>query len=508
MYLSNGFAFDVFSILTYSSVDAEKCFNETQSLWTYVPVGNVVGVNFITDDSLQTSANDFSLVAVEANSGEPEGQSADRVGVEAGLLSVYYINLEREPTKLQENAVVREGGIYILTLSGDIRDSDPADHWTDVDGESHKPLPCELCHRCRSIESSLTSCSSCFYVSNISTLQSAMRCILDVGVSDSLVQLANELYFEPASKGFEQAKEIKEKLQEKAKKYAVIESEAKRFVAMTKEYGERVEEAYQDYQEDENFSDFVAEVENTSGLRRKGEEVTNQHAELIQEVEVLKGDADEGRREMNERANNLRDREILERGVAVTGTSTIGGLVAAGSSVGLQNAPALARVAGVVGRGGVIGLAVAGSATIVGLLGYGGYKLFKKLTSEARNNFGILAKSFEDISRGIENISRHLALIEDSLRNIETKWRRIIDDDGSIVGGRKIKRSASKDRVEEGMETERQDSFQSSAAMSIKEKRLAANIAKKVGELTEACVGFEKQTCSSKCLSKLSLRWN
>ena len=139
---------------------------------------------------------------MEANSGEPEGQSADRVGVEAGLLSIYYINLEREPTKLQENAVVREvffhktfipyftevsqfrlmgylpfrsqGGIYILTLSGDIRDSDPADHWTDVDGESHKPLPCELCHRCRSIESSLTSCSSCFYVSNISTLESAM----------------------------------------------------------------------------------------------------------------------------------------------------------------------------------------------------------------------------------------------------------------------------------------------------------------------------------------------
>ena len=47
-------------------------------------------------------------VAVEANSGEPEGQSTERVGVEAGLLSVYYINLEREPTKLQENAVVRE----------------------------------------------------------------------------------------------------------------------------------------------------------------------------------------------------------------------------------------------------------------------------------------------------------------------------------------------------------------------------------------------------------------
>ena len=29
-------------------------------------------------------------------------------------------------------------------------------------------------------------------------------------------------------------------------------------------------------------------------------------------MEVLKGDADEGRREMNERANNLRDREVLE----------------------------------------------------------------------------------------------------------------------------------------------------------------------------------------------------
>ena len=70
MFLSNGFAFDVFSILTYSSVDAEKCFNETQSLWTYVPVGNVVGVNFIADDSLQTSANDFSLVSIIFSHGD------------------------------------------------------------------------------------------------------------------------------------------------------------------------------------------------------------------------------------------------------------------------------------------------------------------------------------------------------------------------------------------------------------------------------------------------------
>ena len=64
IFISNGFAFDVFSILTYSSVNAEKCFNETPSLWTYVPVGNVVGVNFIIDDSLQTSGDDFSLVSI------------------------------------------------------------------------------------------------------------------------------------------------------------------------------------------------------------------------------------------------------------------------------------------------------------------------------------------------------------------------------------------------------------------------------------------------------------
>ena len=67
--------------------------------------------------------------------------------------------------------------------------------------------------------------------------------MLDVGVSNMLIQLANDLYMEPAREGFEHAKEIREKLKDKAKRYAVIESEARRFVAMTKEYGERVEEA-------------------------------------------------------------------------------------------------------------------------------------------------------------------------------------------------------------------------------------------------------------------------
>ena len=68
--------------------------------------------------------------------------------------------------------------------------------------------------------------------------------MVDVGVSNMLIQLAQDLYLEPAREGIENAKEIRERLKEKAKQYAVIESEARRFVAMTKEYGQRVEEAW------------------------------------------------------------------------------------------------------------------------------------------------------------------------------------------------------------------------------------------------------------------------
>ena len=41
-------------------------------------------------------------------------------------------------------------------------------------------------------------------------------------------------------------------------------------------------------------------------------QVTNQHAGLIAEVQILKDEADEGRREMNERAAAVNDREILQ----------------------------------------------------------------------------------------------------------------------------------------------------------------------------------------------------
>ena len=40
--------------------------------------------------------------------------------------------------------------------------------------------------------------------------------------------------------------------------------------------------------------------------------MTNQHAELISEVDVLKNEADEGRRDMSDRANDMRDRKILQ----------------------------------------------------------------------------------------------------------------------------------------------------------------------------------------------------
>ena len=41
-------------------------------------------------------------------------------------------------------------------------------------------------------------------------------------------------------------------------------------------------------------------------------QVTNKHAELINEVDVLKNEADAGRREMSNRADNIRDREIFQ----------------------------------------------------------------------------------------------------------------------------------------------------------------------------------------------------
>ena len=44
LFLANGFAFDVFAIVTPAVIDAEEVFNGSKNLWTFVPVGNVVGV--------------------------------------------------------------------------------------------------------------------------------------------------------------------------------------------------------------------------------------------------------------------------------------------------------------------------------------------------------------------------------------------------------------------------------------------------------------------------------
>ena len=44
LFLANGFAFDAFAIVTPAVIDAEEFFNGSKNLWTFVPVGNVVGV--------------------------------------------------------------------------------------------------------------------------------------------------------------------------------------------------------------------------------------------------------------------------------------------------------------------------------------------------------------------------------------------------------------------------------------------------------------------------------
>ena len=44
MFLGNGFTFDVFAVVTSHLIEAETYFRECRNSWTFVPVGNVVGV--------------------------------------------------------------------------------------------------------------------------------------------------------------------------------------------------------------------------------------------------------------------------------------------------------------------------------------------------------------------------------------------------------------------------------------------------------------------------------
>jgi len=490
MFVCNGFSFDVIAVLTPTVVDAEKCLSHSKHLCTVIPVGEALAVPLMPAETAQQFSLDNQVPKEESSEECPTTDSPSRE--EGAFVSLIYVNLEGTALKLLDNYVTKEGAGYIISLSGDILDSSPADKWTDGDGESHKPMPCEECHRCyRSIESS--PCSLCFYVTNISTLQSSMESVLgvlNVGISSALIKWANDIYIEPATKGYQQKIELVEKLKEKGKKYKLIESETRRFVAMTKEYGEIVEEAYVEYGEEKDFNEFASAAENTSGLRKKFEEVTNKHEELIHEVEVLKNEADGRHREMSDRANNLRDLrdEIFQQlqkdpAGACTKTASNGLFL----TTAFQNAS-------------YVGFA--GSAALIGLLGYSGYKLLQKSNEKAKTNFAYLAKSFAEISRGIDNISRHLNLIQESLRNIESKWRKIIDEDGNLVGAG-VRQSTSS--TSDGPMVVNEDAPNESS-MEIrktrKERRLAEKIVKKVRELMEACENYERRSGSTLSLWK------
>lgn len=104
-------------------------------------------------------------------------------------------------------------------------------------------------------------------------------------------------------------------------------------------------------------------------------------------------------------------------------------------------------------------------------------------------------------------VSRHLRLIEDSLRNIESKWRSIVDEDGKlVVAGAGVRRSTSSTSavsMEVDEEATPQPSLEVTEKLTRKERRLANNIVTKVRELMNACEGYEKTNSGS----RLSLKW-
>ena len=53
IFVCNGFAFDVFAILTPSMVDSDECFHNGRHLWTSIPVGNVLPAPLSTADAVE-----------------------------------------------------------------------------------------------------------------------------------------------------------------------------------------------------------------------------------------------------------------------------------------------------------------------------------------------------------------------------------------------------------------------------------------------------------------------
>jgi len=470
IYLCNGFGYDVFPILSEKHLD-ENLMAANLELAQKVRVGNVASVSL--EESYELAMGD---------SENPD--FTEWMPVSDGFLSLYYQNGHGQNVCLHLNTLRNLDKTYILTLSGDLLESSLDNHWTSKDGVSHKPLACDDCERSLSISGSLDSCPSCFYVTNVSTLQSAMCQIMDESVATHLAKLAKDIYFDPAEKGFEKAKEIQDKLRQKAQKYMVIESEAKRFVAMTKEYGLRVEEAHQDYLEDKDFDAFVSEVEDTKDLRKKFEEVTNKHCEIIGEVGHLKDEAESGSNDMKCRASIAEKQNLEGLATTVAGSSSVGvGGAAAASLVrfGTKNVATFEMVAARIGMGGVA-IGVVGGVALLGLLGSAGYLAYKRFTAEASFNFHLLASKFDKLAIGIGNIERHLKLVEECLRNIETKWRGIINESGEMIGKARLGHGDSNYNVD-------------------KELRLVEKVTKKVGELKNSCIKFEERTNSTSIMA-------
>jgi hypothetical protein len=307
--------------------------------------------------------------------------------------------------------------------------------WIDIDGKEHAKTWCQKCldHG--------RMCMVCLFDLKLSVLANCFESLQGCNIANSLTTVIAEMEHNKYVAKHKHAEEMMKKIKALASTYFQLEGRTKQCVLALQSYGEGLLDAVDDYREDENWKTIAWDLERFGSIKNKLQEVTNVHATIELEAEVIKKTAQEEFKSVEEKLMKAEDGK-LDRGdlaftamMATPGLGQVAGAVygAYGGAVGsyhlLDNlkCPATARVPLQFIAGGLGGL-VGGTAYAIGSVPLVPFFLYNTLNGVAKvqksDKYETLAQKFITIGAQMEMVSARIKEIINALQIIDQKFEK------------------------------------------------------------------------------------
>jgi len=336
-------------------------------------------------------------------------------------VTMFYLKDDGTSETLQDNVPLAKKSSWVITRLGGLTESLSFDPFVGVaDNKNHATESCTSC-------TLYDVCNLCYVETQICKVQNSIGTIQVCHLGRSLVNLLVDLQKEKVCSKNDKGKKMLKDIEDLAKKYWSLETITKRVIRDIQTYGENLQEAAEDFENDGIISDFLNEITDLDNVKKSLMDANEKHVEIKKKVDVIQNTAEK------EAITFAEERKRAEESIA-TLDSTMALIsdhrmplecFVRASQSGVEfvedlKLPKLCEVPLKYVMGGVVGI----SGGAIGLISLSSLPLLWAeyiYHNGSREAYDVLEKQFVDIASQMGLVEEHLVKIEDCLNNIEKK---------------------------------------------------------------------------------------